>query len=309
MKYRELPFLDGTEERHAWKVFPPNDELGTINRIGPGQLLAAARLVQAGKAISLNLPLHLPGPIADGRDSYTHHVEVGRTGRDDKLDNFFLQGSTQWDGLRHIRFRQYGYYGGRQESDLETTDVLGIDRLAERGVFGRGVLLDVAGYQKNSGTPWPVWERTEITTDMLDAVAEAEGVRLQEGDVVLVRSGWLGWYLSLPPEERDRVPSAQTMACAGLEPRPAMAEWLWDNGVAAIACDNPALEALPVQKEFGFLHHRLLPLLGYLIGELMNLDPLAADCRADNRYEGLFVSGPLHLRNGVGSPANAYMLK
>jgi hypothetical protein len=41
----------------------------------------------------------------------------------------------------------------------------------------------------------------------------------------------------------------------------------------------------------------------------MHLDPLAADCRADGRYEGLFASAPLHLRNGVGSPANAYLLK
>lgn len=58
MKYRELPFLDGTEERHAWEVFPPNDELGTINRIGPGQLLAAARLVQAGRQGATGLRLH-----------------------------------------------------------------------------------------------------------------------------------------------------------------------------------------------------------------------------------------------------------
>jgi hypothetical protein len=50
MKYRELPFLDGTEERHAWEVFPPNDELGTINRIGPGQLLAATATPTTSKS-------------------------------------------------------------------------------------------------------------------------------------------------------------------------------------------------------------------------------------------------------------------
>lgn len=309
MKYKELPILEGTTEHHSWNFFADGDDLGTINRIGSQQLIAAAALVQSGKIISLNLPLDEPGPLAEGRGSYTHHVEVDRHGRDDKLDNFFLQGSTQWDGLRHVRFRQHGYYGGRQEIDLEMSGVLGIDRVAARGVFGRGVLLDVAGYFEAEGKPLPVWERTEITVEMLDRVAKAQGVEIYEGDVLLVRSGWLGWFQSLTPEKRAAVGKSQTMTCIGLEARPEMAEWLWDHGVAAVACDNTALEALPVQREKGFLHYRILPLLGYLIGELWRLDELAADCRADGRYVGLLVSAPLHLPNGVGSPANAYMLK
>lgn len=309
MKYDELPVLEGTEERCAWGYFSADDEIGTVNRIGAAQLVEAAGLVRVGKSISLNLPLDEPGPLADGRGSYVHHVEVERHGRDDRLDNFFLQGSTQWDGLRHVRFRQHGYYGGRQESDLDGSGVLGIDRLAERGLFGRGVLLDVAGFHEANGAEWPVWERTEITTDILDRVVEAQGVELREGDVVLVRSGWLEWYLSLTADDRKAVGTAQTMSCVGLEPRARMARWLWDNGVAAVACDNTALEALPIQSELGFLHHRILALLGFLVGELWNLDPLARDCRADGRYDGLLVSAPLHLRNGVGSPANAYLLK
>jgi hypothetical protein len=57
------------------------------------------------------------------------------------------------------------------------------------------------------------------------------------------------------------------------------------------------------------LHHRILPLFGMPIGELWDLDPLAEHCRADGRFEGFFVSGPLALRRGVGSPANAYVVK
>jgi kynurenine formamidase len=309
VKYRELPLIEGTTEHHAWNFFAEGDELGTLNRIGPRQLVEAASLVQSGKVISLNLPLDQPGPLAEGRSGYEHHVEVERFGRDDKLDNFFLQGSSQWDGLRHVRYRQHGYFGGRQEDDLDTSGVLGVDRIAERGVFGRGVLLDVAGFYTARGEALPVGERTEITVDMLDRVADAQGVELQPGDVVLVRSGWLGWYQSLTAEQRAEVGTSQTMSCIGLEARPEMAEWLWDNGVAAIACDNPALEALPIRPENGFLHHRILPLLGFLIGELLSLDELADDCRGDGRYIGLMASAPLHLPNGVGSPANAYMIK
>jgi len=36
---------------------------------------------------------------------------VNRGGRDDYVDNFAMQGSSQWDSLRHIRFREFGYYG------------------------------------------------------------------------------------------------------------------------------------------------------------------------------------------------------
>jgi kynurenine formamidase len=309
MRYKDLPVLEGTADPHSWGFFGDGDELGTVNRIGPAQMVKAAALVRTGKAISVNLPLDEPGAVVAERGTYQHHVEVERHGRDDKLDNFYLQGSTQWDGFRHVRYRQHGYYGGRQEADLDASGVLGIDRLAARGVFTRGVLLDVAGFHAAAGTEWPVWDRTEITTDMLDDVAAAQGVEVGEGDVVMVRSGWLGWYLALSAEERKAAGTAQTMRCVGLEPRARMAEWLWDHGVAAIACDNTALEALPIQKELGFLHHRILPLLGFLIGELWSLDALAADCREDGRYDGLLVSSPMPLPNGVGSPANAYVIK
>jgi kynurenine formamidase len=309
MKYAELPLVDGTPERHAWDYFPVDDQVGTVNRLGAAELISAAKLVESGKAISLNLPLDEPGPLADGRSSYRHLVEVERFGRDDKLDNLYLQGSTQWDGLRHIRFRQHGYYGGRQDSALDSTGVLGIDHLAARGVFGRGVLLDVAGFKAASAEPWPVDERTEISVETLEAVASDQRVSLCPGDILLIRTGWLAWCMGLSPDERQALPSSQTMSCVGLDPRPEMAEWLWDHGISAIASDNPALEALPVDKDLGFLHHRLLPLLGYLIGELFTFEHLSKDCGADGRYDGMFVSVPLHLKNGVGSPANAFLLK
>jgi hypothetical protein len=59
----------------------------------------------------------------------------------------------------------------------------------------------------------------------------------------------------------------------------------------------------------GFLHYRLIPLLGIAIGEMFALDALGADCKADGRYEGLFVSAPLNKPGGIGSTANALALK
>ena len=46
--------------------------------------------------------------------------------------------------------------------------------------------------------------------------------------------------------------------------------------VAAVAADNPAVDAVPVDPAVGSLHRRLIPCLGFAIGELFDFAPLAA---------------------------------
>lgn len=58
----------------------------------------------------------------------------------------------------------------------------------------------------------------------------------------------------------------------------------------------------------GFLHYRLIPLLGMAVGELFALDILADHCARAGVYEGLFVAAPIQKTGGVGSPANAVAL-
>jgi hypothetical protein len=52
-----------------------------------------------------------------------------------------------------------------------------------------------------------------------------------------------------------------------------------------------------------------LPLLGLLLGEQFNLEPLADDCAKDKRHEFMVVSAPLHLVGGYASPPNAVAIK
>jgi hypothetical protein len=98
------------------------------------------------------------------------------------------------------------------------------------------------------------------------------------------------------------------MECPGLFAGVATAEWLWDRRIAAIAADNPALEAMRVQKEEGFLHRRILSLLGMPIGEYFLLEELATACEARGDWSFFFTSAPLNLPRGVGSPNNAYAI-
>lgn len=92
---------------------------------------------------------------------------------------------------------------------------------------------------------------------------------------------------------------------AGLAGSEEMAGFLWDSGIAAVACDNPAVEVVPADPADGSLHGRLIAGLGMAIGELFSFGALAEACRRQRRYEFLFVAVPLNVTGAVGSPANA----
>src|SRR5215472_2521575 len=98
-KFSELPLVGQTGERSVWDVFGQRDQLGTVNLLGAEQVRRASMLVRTGKVINLNLPLNYPITLYDmpARSGYRHHIEVSRAGSDDYLDNFAMQGSTQWD--------------------------------------------------------------------------------------------------------------------------------------------------------------------------------------------------------------------
>jgi Putative cyclase len=311
--YLELPKFDKTGVRHAWGVFGLDDELGSLNWISAESVVAAAGEVSSGLVVNLSLPLTLPSPpMAVSRRPMQHHVYVSRGGRDDSLDSFYLQGSTQWDGLQHVRYREFGYWGGREEKLLDQ-GALGIGRMVEKGVVGRGVLIDVAANEAHLGRPIDPRQRVVITPAMLDETVSWEGVDLQQGDIVLLRTGWMAWYLGL--NDGARVSLAGTMHggeggldTPGLDAHAESAAWVWDNRIAAMAADNPALEALRVDPSVGFLHRLLIPLLGVPIGEFWDLEALSRACAKLGRYTFMLTSAPLNLPNGVGSPANAYAI-
>jgi hypothetical protein len=309
--YRELPTIEGTGEHHSWDVFGRDDELGTLNFIRPETVVTATDTVQDGLVICLSLPLNVPYPaLSSSRPPYTHDVTRSRMGRDDSLSGFFLQCSSQWDSLQHIRFREFGYYGGREEEDLDR-GALGVDVMARHGIIGRGILVDVERHMRKAGRAYAADQRIPISTELLDAALDSQKVVPQPGDILILRLGWLTWYLGLDARGRQSLQGRQrggegALECPGLEPSARMAEWLWDHRISAIAADNPALEVLPVARDEGFLHRRILPLLGMPIGEFFVVDELAEACARRQEWSFLFISAPLNLPNGVGSPNNAY---
>ncbi|HEY8491533.1 MAG TPA: cyclase family protein [Dehalococcoidia bacterium] len=307
--YHQLPVREGAPAGSAWGVFGDDDQVGTVNLLTPDVVRHAAGLVRQGRVFALNAPVDLLNPPLYGRGAPRHTLVEGQNSRDDYLDNFWPQASSQWDGLRHIRHPRDGFYNGTPDQDVsrEPGSRLGIEHWARRGIAGRGVLLDVARFLRERGQPLDPLSSTPIPVETLEEVARWEGVEFRRGDILLLHYGWLSFYMEAPTEVRERL--ARELRAPGIQPGKGTAAWLWDHHVAAIASDGPSTEPWPPTPELGFLHFQLIPLLGMPIGELWYLSELAEDCARDGVYEFLLTSAPLHVPGGVGSPPNALAIK
>lgn len=325
--YRELLERQEGPRGSSWGVFGPNDQLGTLNFISPELSAAAAALVQEGRVFDLDYPINTFVPsIAGTRPETEHHVFSNNPNhRDDWLDRFYLQSTSQIDGLRHMRHPAHGFYNGVAD-DLIVTDGpdLGIQLVARKGIVTRGVLLDLPLFYEKIGRPFDVTTNHAISVADLRGAADLHGVELRRGDVVLMRTGWSGHYLALSAEEQAYIRAH--WGSPGIEQTHDMLGFLWDNGVAMLASDNAGVEVFPVDphSEFvnpaeplpergpshnGMIHRELIALLGLPLGELWRLDDLAAACAVDGKYEFLLTSKPLAVTGGVGSPPNAMAVK
>jgi kynurenine formamidase len=304
--YDALPRIEKLGMPHAWDAL--DHDLGTVGRSGAAEIVEAARLVRDGDVIGLNLPLTEIDPPLFGRDLLKHEIfSTDRNTLDDRLDSFYPQGSSQWDGLRHVRAREFGFFGGVTDDFGDGDERLGIQHWAARGIVGRGVLLDVIGHREESGGSLDPMGGEAIEADELRQVAVDQEVELRRGDVICIRTGWIGAYRGL--DEAARSALASEVRISGLAGSDDVARLLWDSGAIAVATDNPTVEVAPGDPAVGSLHRRLIPLLGFAVGELLDLDRLASLSRADSRWDFMFVAMPLNLPGGVGSPANAMAIR
>ena len=312
--YDELPVRAGAPAGAAWGVFGDEDEVGTINLLTPERVVAATSSIRTGKVFALNLPINIPDPPLFTRGKHTHTVKIFPGAEfvlDDFLDNFYPQASSQWDALAHVKHPIHGAYNGIPDTQMTGRGGmrLGIDNLARRGIAGRGVLADVARYYDRVGKSINFTKAESIPLDDVKAALEDEGVELQAGDILLIRIGWTKFYLSASAAIKEEL-SKETVT-PGIEGSERTARWLWDNHLAAVASDSPALEALPkpAGEEMEFLHFHMLAFFGMPIGEMWNLEGLAEDCAADGNYDFFLTSAPLNIPGGVGSPPNALAIK
>ncbi|MGW9111721.1 cyclase family protein [Microbacterium sp. NPDC055683] len=317
--FAQLKERPGSLGGTAWGVFGEDDELGTVNLLTRERVLRARDSIVHGDVFALNLPLDaFDPPLIAHRGNPRHDVfGLNQFHRDDRIDGLFPQASTQIDGLRHFAHPDHGFYNGVAGDEIRAgTARLGVQHLAERGIAGRGVVLDLDAYRSAVGRPIDDDTSEHIPIADVESALRWQGTVIEDGDILLIRTGWLTRARTRPRPADGRIRSA------GLAAAEETAAWLWDRRIAVVAADNIALEPWPADParmptdaegdgrlapstHTGMLHRTLIPLLGLAIGELWDLDALAAACARRGRFDCFVTAQPLNITGGVGSPANA----
>ena len=304
--FDDLPVLEALGLRHAWDVL--DRDLGTLQKASEETVQAAMSSARSGTVVNLNLPITEPDPPLFGRSPVEHEVFYpDRNTLDDQLNAFYPQSSSQWDGLRHVRAREHGFFGGWTEAFSPGGGPLGMEHYAEHGIVGRGLLLDVVAHRERQGRDYDPLSGETIDADDLREIVAAQQVELRAGDILCIRTGWIEAHRAAEPETRAEL--ARTIRVSGLAGSEDVARFLWDSHAAAVAADNPTVEVAPGDAAIGSLHRRLIPMLGFAISELLDLERLAELCAADGRWDFLFVAVPLNIPGGISSPANAVAIR
>lgn len=295
-----------------WGRWGAEDELGTINLITPVKRLGAARLVRDGVGVTCARPIvtditpdttfqvmRFMLDSGEGRDTAPPERLIQRRGASEFIGMVFHGYTvTHVDTPAHF-FWKGKLYNGRS-CDLITSregaQVEAVELLRD-GVVSRGVLLDVA---RARGVAW-LGPGEGVLPEDLEAAERASGVRLEPGDILLVRTGYYARRIAEGPVNP---------AVAGSPgPHAGLAPWLRERGVAMFGSDTHNDVVPTPYPGMGHPFHVIsLVALGLWLIDNMNLEDLARACAERKRWEFMLTIAPLHLRNTTGSPVNPIAL-
>ncbi|EXJ80708.1 hypothetical protein A1O3_06992 [Capronia epimyces CBS 606.96] len=315
-KYRDLPIKQGAPKGSAWGVFDKDskrDVYGTLNFITPEAILAAKEEIRAGESVVLNLPLHLPYHSSNiGRCEFSHKFLADAFEQkcvDDEI-TINTQATSQWDGLLHFANQDLSvYYNGvpYEAASIHRSDKsLGIQSLSQRGgIVARGILVDFVRYAARKGIEYNPLGPYRITLDQIQEILQEEKVETRQGDILVVRCGLSKYIRASTPEDPTPFTAGGNQTHVGIDPTPELIEWLWDSNFAAVAGDSLACEAVPAfDGSFGRLHTACLPGWGMPLGELLDLEALAALAEKHQRWTFFMTVSPLNIDGGAATLSN-----
>ena len=285
------------EELSNWGRWGREDELGTLNLITPDKRRKAASLVKAGVSVSLahdvERSVTVDNPSAFGHEMVSTGESPGPWAIDTISVFFHGYAHSHLDAICH-RFHDGRMYNGYARATVtkEGCERLSIGAIKD-GIFTRGVLMDLP---KLKGVKW-LEPGTPIYAEDLEAWEKKAGVRVESGDVLLIRTGrWV--------RRASEGPWNVGQSSAGLHA--STVKWLKERGVAVLGSDA-ASDVFPSGVE-GYTHpvHLLtLVALGTPILDNQDLEALSREAEKRGRYEFLLTAAPLAIPGGTGSPLNA----
>ena len=290
-----------------WGRWGKDDQLGALNLITQDKTRRAIATVQEGATVSLARTVRFestadaPTPpvhfMVESGEGWASGQKVSARPNAAATDYFgmIFHGATitHVDSLAHFFWEGKTYNG--QPAHLVSTSlgatVCSVEQ-AKNGIMTRGVLVDVPMIR---GVPWV--ERGEgVSPQDILAAEEQCGFRVEEGDVLLIRTGQLHRRDVEGPVDRSKGSTACQAACLPL---------FHQRGIAMLGSDT-GNDVAPAQytRVPQPIHQVGITAMGLWILDNANLEDVAQACRQRNRWEFLLSIGPLRLHNTTGSPVN-----
>lgn len=285
--------------------FGADDEVGALNLLSPARRESALARADPTRMYDLSVDYFVGMPSFQAAGDPGYQIFMSHTPGGTEIDN--LNGAGD-EVNRHVCYSgdvvfMYTHTGthidafchfgidGKTFNDVDVASHLGSRGWTRGGaerippIVGRGVLIDVAKLKNMPCLP----DSYAISPDDCAAALEAAGLSLEEGDVVLVRTGRMREW-----PRADKVlgnPPGLSLAAA---------RWLTGKGISVIGADQECVEVGPSLHEDNWLpgHCHFLAEAGVPMIELLDLEALSAD----GVKEFTFIGAPIRLRGATGAP-------
>lgn len=199
---------------------------------------------------------------------------------------------THLDSLAHY-FWDGRMYNDRSAALVGTAGALkNAVTASARGIVGRGVLLDIAALH---GKPW-LEPGYAVGPEELEEAEAREGVRVESGDLVLLRTGY-----ARRRQELGSLPATEGRAGWHGSCLP----WLRARDVSVIGSDG-VNDARPSGFEGvrSPLHAVGIVSMGLWLIDNCDLEQLSSACSERAKWDFLLNVAPLRLAGATGSPVN-----
>lgn len=289
----------------ATSPWGPDDQLGALNHLSPEGSASILARVDGSKSYDLSIDYFVGMPSFQAAGDPSYQLFMSHTPSGTVVDNMNGVGET---GNRHVCYSgdvvfMYTHTG----THIDSLSHFGVDghiyngfsvedNLGSRGwtkggaevippIITRGVLLDVAKSHRVDCLP----DSYAITVEDCQKVLDDAGIKLQPGDVAMVRTGRMGFW----PDGSKVLGSPPGLSLEA-------AKWLTAQGISAIAADQECVEVGPSQHEDNWLpgHCHFLAEAGVPMIELVNLEDLSRD----DVNEFCLIAAPIRLRGASGAP-------
>ena len=270
-------------ELSNWNRWGPSDEKGTVNFVTPEKVIQAARLIKTGQTVSLARQTSIAE--TEGVREGKYEMQRGKYGSRDYVGAVWHGFAvTHLDGLCHVFADTTQMYNGYPVDHLTAkgAEKLGLEKLATEGIVGRGILIDAGQFLE-------LELGQALMPEDLDKVLAKEGVDMQSGDILFVRTGF---------------GSANTRTKrTGLHP--SCIAWARDKEISLLGSDGDNdPHPIPFQRWASPFHTIGIPYLGLPLIDNADLDSLSQLCRKENRYSFFVTIAPWRLQGTTSCPIN-----